>query len=283
MVLLCYPLKTRQLKNSFCCISYFGFIYSNAINQPTDLMTINLLHTLIVIFVTTSIGFSQNKVPLNVSESQSSLSRETVDAKNIPPSLSIADFKLHEAIRNNEINKGDIIVFDLEDFENKEGQVIYTYQDVNNVTSYIVKFEAYQFAQAIITVHLSEYLITIDIPELKKQYTTVVSSNRQAYYLAELDSQALRALSNCGGELIDDEILPQPTKNKPVKDEESGKYFMNRNPAEANESFVMSRNLDCDTLGEDDVEDHKILVICTQTTLTMELLNRVLKKRYELS
>lgn len=219
---------------------------------------------IIILITTTSIGFSQNKVQLNVSQNKRAVSPESIGSENILPSLSITDFKLHNAIRNNEINKDDSIIFNFEDFENKEGKVIYKNKDVNNVTSYIVKFEEYQFAQAIITVHPSEYLITIDIPELKKQYTTLISSNRQEYYLAELDAEYLREIRSCASSSLEDD---KPVKNKSSNIQNSDQNFINKNSSE-NYQTTMTNTAACNSPGEDDPADIKVLIIYTPTSLS---------------
>jgi len=130
---LCYPLKTSQL-NSFFCTSYFGFIYLSAINQPINIMKVNLLHTLTEIIFTTIIDFSQYKVQLNVSESQINRSLESLKYENIFPNLSLTDLKPYNTIRNNEVHIGDINIADSEDFENTERKVIYKNKDLNAET-----------------------------------------------------------------------------------------------------------------------------------------------------
>ena len=212
-------------------------------------------------------GFSQSKMQLNVSKNRKATVGEKSTIQNLPAHLTVAQFILNKSIRNNEINKGDKILFNFENFQDKEAIVTYKSTDVNNVTSYICKFKEYQFAQAFISVGKDEYLISIDIPELNRKLGTYSAKNRQEYYLVELDTSNLDELQ-CNNALLkvqqdehlmEDEKIPLhgkvPNKNKSVPKEK------------VPEQRLLNEGLGCNSLGEDDNATFKVLIVYTPAAL----------------
>lgn len=226
--------------------------------------------TFLLVLVTSHSVWSQSGIALNTSQNTTYLTAPAVPVKNLPAYKNITAFVLNPAIRNNQIEIGDTLIFDFENFNNIPGVVTYKDTDINNVTSYIVKFKEFQFAQAFISVNNKEYLIAIDIPEQNRKLNTYVATDRLTYYLVELDTANLDVLP-CNDDLIkgipdaiEKKKLPQggapaPTQQAPIK------QIPTNTPAT---SQLQSKNsTGCDSLDEDDQAAMRVLIVYTQAAL----------------
>ena len=139
-------------------------------------------------------------------------------------------------------------MLNFENFENKIAEITYKNTDINLVTSLICKFDDYQFSQVFISFNQKEYLISIDIPEQKRKFITVISNDRKSYYLVELDVNNLDYIK--GSEPII--LKKQNTETtKPVK----------------NPTFSTNKNGTCLSGTENDIVDIKVLIVYTQASL----------------
>ena len=172
-----------------------------------------LIFNYILLVTVYCVSFSQNTIDLNTSKNKIFLANKSLNIKNLPAYTSISEFTMNEAIRNNEINIGYKIVFDLVNFKNIKAEVTYKSTDVNNVTSYICKFKEFQFSQAFIAVNKGEYSILIDIPEQRRKFKNFVSNDRVNNYLVELDTANLDDLQ-CNDLLLELIIDVHPIEEK---------------------------------------------------------------------
>ena len=214
------------------------------------------------------LGFSQNTIDLNASENKNYQDGDSLNIQNLPAYVSISEFILHSAIKNNEIIIGDKILFDFENFQNKEGEVTYKNTDLNNVTSYICKFKYFQFSQAFISVNNNEYSISIDIPEQGRKFKNFVSNDRVNNYLVELDTANLDYLQ-CNDSLLETQpdVNPLEKKTLPNQDTLPNKN-LNEPKGKSLGSIQLKSGIGCASLGDDDPADINVLVLYTQASLT---------------
>lgn len=217
------------------------------------------------LFFITSSSYAQHVIDFNTSENQREISADAINAHEIPAHVSIQEFKIDYSFTNNQVDIGDIILFDIEGFDANEGKITYKNTDVNNVTSYICKFEDHPFSQVFISVNNHEYSITMDIPEQQRKFKTIASDNRSRYYFVELDPDNLGILG-CGdvsteskANLAEDHnpsILdqnPSPQKNEAIEDDKS--------------DFDLSQKTAKPCPGPDNIANIQVLVVYTPAAL----------------
>lgn len=205
--------------------------------------------------------FSYAQTPLNIFN-QVPLSQTGINVdKEWPAFIDLTPFELHPNFTANSIQKGDAISVNLEGFE-QLGEVTYKRTDVNQVTSYIIKFSDQPYSQVFVSVDGNNYLVSIDLPEQNRKFTTRKDEDFNMYYLLELDVNQLDVLV-CKEDLLKQtHVIPQdiPHQSNPAS-----------TPTKQQQSTPKSSNLTqgCGTPDEGDEADMSVLIVYTANGLTL--------------
>lgn len=143
-------------------------------------------------------GFTQTP---ELSESARRVHPNLKDAKRVRP------FRLNTQIKQHQtIEKGDHIVLDLFDDEVHAATVLNKRTDINQVTVLTLKLQAYTYAYAYIALSPDSFLVTVDIPEEQKKFSSRASVNTPESYMLQLDEAVFRQ-AGCGAEELQ-QLLP---------------------------------------------------------------------------
>ena len=107
-------------------------------------------------------------------------------------------FELNPQLRNPQFwSKGQQIDLHLFADEVHPATVLTRTTDVNGVTVLTLKLTAYRYAYAYIALSPDQYLVTVDIPEAQKKFSTRSSLYTSARYMVQLDEAEFRE-AGCG-------------------------------------------------------------------------------------
>ncbi len=115
----------------------------------------------------------------------------------------VREFSLNPQITNHQaISVGTQITLSLFEDVTHQATVTRKVTDINDVTTFSLKLDAYNYAYAYIAISSDSYLVTVDIPEAHQKYSTQSSIYESQRYMIQLDEATFENV-NCG---LDDEI-----------------------------------------------------------------------------